>query len=74
MTFVFNENNAQDLATQKDQAKINRMRQNQEARRDRILNNRTRTIGIDVNALNAQVKEQQHQKEIEHEKLRLESK
>ena len=74
MTFVFNENNAQDLATQKDQAKINRMRQNQEARRDRILNNRTRTIGIDVNALNAQVKEQQHQKEIEHETLRLESK
>lgn len=73
MSFIFGDN-LQDEAAKKEEAKINRMRQMQEERRDRIFNVRDRTIGVDVTALNAQAQQNQRQKEIEKERIRLESK
>jgi len=62
MSFTFTGDNLQDVATKKEEAKINRMRQMQEERRNRIFNTKERTIiGDNLQALNQQ---NQRQKEI----------
>ena len=73
MSFSFGDN-LQDAAAKKEEAKINRMRQMQEERRDRIFNTKERTIGINIKALDQQAEQNKHQKVMEKEKLRLESK
>jgi len=49
----------------REQARIEAIRARNEARRERCLNARTRTIGVDVAALEAQVKEKQEARKIE---------
>lgn len=52
---------------QKDEARVAALRERKEARRDRFLDARTRTIGVDVDALAAQIKEKQEAKAREAE-------
>jgi len=62
MSFTFAGDNLQDVATKKEEAKINRMRQMQEERRSRIFSTKERTIiGDNLQALNQQ---NQRQKDV----------
>lgn len=73
MSFLIGEN-IQDAAAKKEEAKINRMREMQEERRNRVMNTKERTIGVSIEGLNLQSKQNQYQKDMEKERLRFESK
>jgi hypothetical protein len=49
-------------AMNREEARINAIRERGELRRDKFLNARQRTIGVDVDALNRQIAEKEAQK------------
>ena len=65
----------QDANLLKEEARIERKRRENAERRDRFLNARKRIMGIDVNALDQQVKEkeeryQKHQEDMDNDRIR----
>lgn len=64
-------NDFQEEALAKDEAKLRHKREQNEIRRIRFHNARLRTIGIDVEALDAQVEEKRRQKNDREEMNRM---
>ena len=64
-------NDFQEEALAKDEAKLRHKREQNEIRRIRFHNSRLRTIGIDVEALDAQVEEKRRQKNDREEMNRM---
>lgn len=67
-------NNAQDDVLAKEAAKIAYKRQQNEQRRLRIHNAKQRTIGLDIEGLNAQVAEKQRNNMRDRDLINLERK
>ena len=60
-------------AMEKEENRLNMKRAQNKARLQRFLDARTRTIGLDVGALNAQMEQRKKMKELEKEADRLEA-
>ncbi len=71
---MFGGNKLQDEVMAKEESRINRIREAHEQRRLRILNAKVRIIGIDVDALDAQVAEKRQNAHNKSESDRVESK
>ena len=73
MSQVFGKNNLQDEKLRQEELKIERKRREAEERRIRILNDKSRTMGVDINALNSQADEARTKREQEKARKDLES-
>ena len=72
MSQVFGSNNLQDEKIYKEELKIQRRRQTEEERLQRILNPKNLAMGVDVSALNAQSEEGRRKKELENQRKEIE--
>lgn len=65
--------NSQDAALQMEEARIRMKREANERRRERFLDARLRTIGLDIVGLDAQVAEKRRNQQNDRESDKLES-